>query len=263
MKTVTAAEIERELPAAVRERVADLVVADSVSSTNSILMDSEPPAAGRWRVLIAREQTAGRGRSGSSWYSPPGGGLWMSAAYTVTDDERIDSSFTLALGASVAAVLERLGVDGIRLKWPNDLVVNDRKLGGLLVETRANGRELVCGLGINLTLGDSAIIDTDNALEPIDLAQVLEPLPRAAVLAASTLAALVHAEERFAERGGAAFAGDWARYDWLRGRKVTVSGIRPEVRGTARGIADDGSLLISDEGGEFRVVAGTVRVDGS
>lgn len=259
MKTVTAAEIESELPAAVRDRLTDLVVADSVSSTNTLLMEGEPPAPGRWRVLLAREQTAGRGRSGSHWYSPPGGGLWMSAAYTFSQAESADSAFTLALGSSVAAALERLGVDTIRLKWPNDLLVDGRKLGGLLVETRDNGRTMVCGLGINRSLGDRAEVE-GIALEPIDLAAVLEPLPSAATLAASMLSAFVYAQQRFAAEGAAAFVDAWSRYDWLRGKEVCVSGIRPELRGTARGIGEDGALLVESRTAEYRVVAGTVRV---
>ena len=96
---------------------------------------SQPPPGGRpFRVAIADQQTAGRGRHYRRWVSPPGAGLYMSFAYSFEDPPENLPSLTLAIGVGVIAALQEFNIEGVSLKWPNDIVALDGKLGGILTE---------------------------------------------------------------------------------------------------------------------------------
>ena len=115
-----------------------LEVFGEIDSTNSYLLNVPPPPAGRFRVAIAEHQTGGRGRMDRRWVSPAATGLCLSIAYTFTDTPSDLSCATLAVGIAIAEALEEIGILGIGLKWPNDLVFRGGKLGGILTELRSN-----------------------------------------------------------------------------------------------------------------------------
>lgn len=244
----------------VARRIVRLETFPSIDSTNTYLMEIGAPPPGRWHVAMADEQTGGRGRAGHAWQSASGGGLWMSAAYTFESAPRGLSALTLALGAIVAAELESLGLERIRLKWPNDLIVGRRKLGGILVESMAGGRTAVCGIGINLDT--PRLYEDAQALEPIGLKALMATPPDRDALAARLLDGIIRGMPVFAAEGLAAFRSRWIGYDWLLGREVTVTGVDPELSGIASGIDEDGALRIRDGAVEHRVVSGTVRPTG-
>ncbi len=256
MRLLDASQIRESVPDSV-DRIDTL---DEVGSTNDYLKETPLPDATRWHLALAESQTAGRGRGDNAWLSPPGAGLWMSAVHTFDDVPARLSAFTLAAGVAVAEALAAVGLRGIALKWPNDLIVDDRKLGGILVESINGGRTAVCGIGINVALPDVGSLSFSKALRPIDLSSVCDEVPDRNALAGSIVSELVGAAERFANEGFAAFADAWSNYDWLRGREVIVSGIDPSLMGVANGIGENGELILSDGGVDFRVVSGSVRL---
>ena len=107
---------------------------------NRRLLDEGPPASGQLRVSIAEHQTAGRGRRGRRWQSPPGGGIWLSVSWLFDRQPPELTALGLAAGLAVRRALVGAGIGGVMLKWPNDLVHGDRKLGGVLAELREIGR---------------------------------------------------------------------------------------------------------------------------
>src|SRR5882672_5073771 len=119
------------------------------ASTNSVLLAEKGLA--RPVLLLADEQTAGRGRRGRRWHSAPGAGLTFSLAVALRRPLRELAALPLVAGVAVARALHSLGVARAALKWPNDLVVDGAKLGGILVETRMQGGAslAVIGIGIN------------------------------------------------------------------------------------------------------------------
>ncbi len=256
MRLLDASQIRKSVPDSV-DRIDAL---EAIGSTNDYLKEAPLPDAMRWHLALAETQTAGRGRGENAWLSPAGAGLWMSAVHTFRDVPARLSSFTLAAGVAVADALASAGLPDIRLKWPNDLIVNNRKLGGILVESINGGRTAVCGIGINVALPDIGSLSFRKALRPIDLASVCDELPDRNTLAGDIASQLIGAAERFASDGFAPFAEAWSRYDWLRGREVFVSGIKPAVMGVANGIGENGELILSDGGVDFRVVSGSVRL---
>ncbi len=144
MASLDPERIEKGLTSSTRSLLTALEVFDSIGSTNTYLASASPPLPGKLRVAIADEQTSGRGRHNREWVSTRGKGLYQSIAWAVRPRRNDLSALTLALGVGVLDALATLGVDEVMLKWPNDLVARDAKLGGLLVETMSNRRIKDC-----------------------------------------------------------------------------------------------------------------------
>ena len=265
MPSDVADSIRARLDATANERVESIEWFETLASTNDYLLAAPRPAPGQLKVAIADAQTNGRGRNKKPWLSAPGHGLWMSVAYTFSPIPEILSSLTLAIGADVVRCLNSLGAEGIALKWPNDLMLDDRKLAGILVESRtaASSSTIVSGIGINLRepeAGDFAeIAGRENLMLPVGLEYALEELPSIEDLAAHVVATLVGTFDQFGEHGMASFVADWSKLDWLHGRRVNVIG-EPHLCGTAHGINEQGELIIKNGTVEFSIVAGTVRL---
>jgi BirA family biotin operon repressor/biotin-[acetyl-CoA-carboxylase] ligase len=239
----------------------------SIASTNTYLLAQPPPAAGRIRVAIADHQTSGRGRHSRRWVSPPGAGLCLSLAYTFDEYPDQLPSLTLAIGTGIVAALRILDIDGISLKWPNDIVALDGKLGGILTEVQSrtsDGVTVVTGIGLNIDLPASAadMIESDWARRPVDLGRVIDPLPAREIVAAAIIEGLYGVMRKFAAMGFAAFATDWAGLDWLRGRDVIVDQPDRQITGIAAGVDADGALLIDTGKEKIRVVSGSIVMAG-
>ncbi len=251
------AAIVAALPDATRALLAGLDVAWTIDSTNAELLRRPMPDA-RAEVLLAERQTGGRGRRGRDWHAP------LAAHVSLSLQRAFDGGLArlggLSLVAGVAAVeaLHTLGLDGVRLKWPNDLVVDDgaglRKLGGVLVEgggEHAGPVRAVLGIGINVRLPGvtAALID-----QPwTDLAALCGGAPPARdAVAAALLDAWLPALARFDRDGIGPFLSRFAAIDVLQGRAVVVQTVRERVEGTADGIAADGALRVCVAGGAVR-----------
>src|SRR5262249_8250068 len=126
------------------------------SSSNTILLERSYPPNGSCEVFLAEYQTAGRGRRGRVWMAPPGGAICLSLSWTFREVPADLGALSLVIGVCSLRALGGLGVESARLKWPNDLLVEDRKLGGILIELRAESAGPACvviGVGLNVSLG--------------------------------------------------------------------------------------------------------------
>jgi BirA family biotin operon repressor/biotin-[acetyl-CoA-carboxylase] ligase len=204
-------------------------------------------------VVVAGEQTGGRGSRGRGWVSPPGG-LWLSALFRPRVSAGVEL-FGLRIGLAVADAIEAVGPGvPVHIKWPNDLMVGDRKLGGILCEARWQGESLgwvVAGVGINVANaipGDLAGIATALAERLPDVTpDVVEP----------EVTARLRALDADSERLEPAELAALRRRDWLYGRQL-----RGPAPGTAAGISKEGALLVrANSGATIAVRAGTVRLD--
>ena len=240
-----------------------------IASTNTYLMQGSAPAAGAIRVALTDNQVAGRGRHGKTWRSPPGSGVCLSMGYTFAARPDNLSALTLAIGLGVIEALERVGINGVALKWPNDLVADDGKLGGILTEAQAlsgDAVHVVTGVGLNVDLpqefgpGD----EPEWAGRVVDLAGLAPGLPHMNTIAASLVDSLCGVYATYEQDGFAAFTPRWSARDWLRGRELTIDTPRRQLVGTGAGVADDGALLVDDGDGEVhRVSSGSVVAAGS
>lgn len=240
-------------------------VLEQVGSTNSWLLEQPRAPAGRGRACLAEIQTAGRGRRGRQWLAPPTGSLCLSLAWHFPWMPPDMSCLSLACGIAVVRALEELGVEGVRIKWPNDLMWQDRKLAGLLVEMRSDGSgaaHVVIGLGLNVDLGDLANeIQTGWGPAPVDLMSVApDHVSDRNVLAATVLNSLTDILLAFPASGFAGLEAEWQRLDGLNGRLVTVQGEDSALTGEVLGVDKTGALRVLSDGKEVQCVAGDVSV---
>jgi BirA family biotin operon repressor/biotin-[acetyl-CoA-carboxylase] ligase len=248
------------LPPFVRASIASLEIAWSLDSTNSELLRRDTPAHGV-AALIAERQTGGRGRRGKAWASPLAAHLYLSLSRQFSGGLARLGGLSLVAGVAVAEALHESGYTGVRLKWPNDLVVEGRKLGGLLVEgggEHAGPVRAVIGLGLNVRMPEAMAAALDQPWT--DLSHLLETAPSRNAVAAGLLTHLVPALDQFDAEGLAPFLARYARFDALTGREVAVHLSGATQAGIATGIAEDGALRVRIDGEERVFHAGEVSV---
>lgn len=235
-----------------------ITVAPSTVSTNDDAKVAASTGAPDGAAFLADTQSAGRGRGGHTWHSPPAENLYLSLVVRPRVPAASIAPITLAVGVAVADVLAaRVGERTIvAVKWPNDVLAGGRKLAGVLVEGQLRGSEvssLIVGLGVNV---HAAAFPPELAARATSLA-LLGVLDRdRSALAGALILAIGAAVRRFEAHRLEAFMPAIARRDALLGQAVEVSG----VSGTAVGIDAEGRLLVRGEGGEITaIVSGEVR----
>jgi len=269
MNSLDADAIRRFANDPVRERLASLDVFAEIDSTNSYLMQTTGPEPGKISIAATSNQTAGRGRHGKTWQSPPGSGLCLSVAYTFAAQPGNLPALTLLLGLGAVDALGELGATGIAIKWPNDLVAQDAKLGGILTEVQQNSAgavTIIAGIGINVDLQEKPDLEeaSDWASGVVDLKGICDVTPGHEEIAGKFATHLLQAFVDFEERGFEAATARWAQYDWLLGRAITINTANQQFAGVGAGVADDGALLVdTPESGIRRVSSGTIAIDGS
>lgn len=222
-----------------------------LDSSNSELMRRARAGLTDPVLLVAEHQTAGRGRLGRAWASAPGDSLTFSLALPLAPADW--SGLSLAVGASLAESLH----PAVRLKWPNDLWVEDRKLGGILIETASFGdgagrRQAVIGVGLNIAPRAADGLST----APACVRELLPDADAPAVLQ-RVVPALVRDVLGFEQAGFAPFHARFDARDALRDRPVTLS---DGTAGTAHGVGEDGSLLVHTAAGLHAVGSSEVSV---
>jgi BirA family transcriptional regulator, biotin operon repressor / biotin---[acetyl-CoA-carboxylase] ligase len=259
-----AAAIREALGRTARARLRHLDVAWSTSSTNTVLLERPSPLPGEAEAALAEFQSAGRGRRGRSWLAPPGGAVCLSLSWTFAQMPRDAGSLSLAIGVCVLRALQGCGVAGLQLKWPNDVLLGDAKLGGILIELRAEAAgpaSAVIGIGLNIALGATLSARLGDAgVVAGDLASTGAALPARNALAAKLIDSCIEGLLQFEEHGLRVFMEEWRKADALRGRTVTVSSGDERMRGLARGIDLTGALLIESPQGLRKFVTGEVSV---
>ena len=227
---------------------------EEVGSTNDALRALAEQGTGAGLVLIAENQTAGRGRRGAEWFSPPGEGLAFSILIKPVISKDFWSRMSLAAGLAVAGALEKF-VSLAEIKWPNDVMVHDRKIAGILVEA---GRDFVIvGIGINVNsqafpdgLGATSLA-LESGIEVDRAAVLLEVVKQIAVLS-----------ERLDQGFEQTMDGVRQRC-WLTGKQVSYLASQMVKTGLVRGLGTGGELLVEVDGQVQRIVqADEVRVIG-
>jgi BirA family biotin operon repressor/biotin-[acetyl-CoA-carboxylase] ligase len=229
----------------------DVDVVAECASTNTLLL-ARAEASPSGAVVVADRQTAGRGRLGRHWYAEPSASLTFSLLYKLPHGA-MPSGLSLAVGVGIAEALRGLGVDGVALKWPNDVLRKGKKLGGILIEM--SGAAVVIGIGLNLRLPDNLPDDVLAHAAAIDLA-----IDRN-VLLARLLAALHEVLDTFGRGGFAALRDRWSALNAYADMPVrVVAEFAAPIEGICMGADVDGALLLETVVCVQRILAGDVSL---
>ncbi len=250
-----AADIARGLgPRAARLRV-DVAHA-CLSTSSTLLAEATPPGA---RLLLAEEQVAGRGRRGRRWLSCVGTALTMSLRRGFSCAPRALAALPLAAGVAAVRALRALGAADAALKWPNDLLVRGGKVGGILIETRLQGRELVAVTGIGINCRTTPGLEARLGRRIAALQEFVDPLPSRNAIAARVAGELLAAFDAFDAHGLAAFKQEWEAMHAYAGQRLRIRLADGRVlAGVADGLAEDGGLRLRTRTGMRAIRSGRV-----
>ena len=231
-------------------------------STNQYLLDLargvDPVAP---RACLAEVQSAGRGRGGRPFFSTLGGSVLLSILWPVKGSPAGLLGLSPVIAVAVACALESEGVDGIGLKWPNDVLVRGRKACGILLEVgqdRREGRVLVAGIGINVKVAATVGREIDQPWT--DLHRELGRMPSRNRLAGRVIDQVMGAVQVYLEQGFGPFRSEYRSRDLLEGREVRLVQAATEWRGVGRGLDEKGALLVESAGRVTTHLSGDVRV---
>jgi BirA family biotin operon repressor/biotin-[acetyl-CoA-carboxylase] ligase len=231
-----------------------------VDSTNTRLLGNAPPPCGSADVCLSELQHAGRGRRGRRWIAPFGGGVALSVAWTFSDGARTLPALSLGVGVAVWRALVRAGAQGVTLKWPNDIWFQDRKIGGVLIELRAEASgpaHVVIGVGLNVALPAAARREIEaGGVRVAAVADACAVAPSRNLVAGALLDELLSMLGQFEREGFAAFRDAWMALDALSGRPAQVLLADTAISGTARGVDQEGALLLDTGDRVQRFVSG-------
>jgi len=242
----------------------DVDVLASCDSTNAVMLRRAEEGAPSGSVIIAEEQTAGRGRRGRHWFASPGDSLTFSLLWRFAPGTA-PAGLSLAVGVAVARALETGSRDGnpdagaVLLKWPNDILKGGRKLGGILVELIPGApHAAVIGIGINLRLPAGMPPEVRATSAPISESP---DTPDVNELYAALLSELLVTLDAFGAKGFASIREEWLRRNAFQDAAVTLtSDFAPPANGICRGVDADGALLLEVGGRIERVLSGEVSL---
>jgi len=254
--------IRLPLSASVCSRLDRLEVLHEIDSTSDYLKRARYQHKGSLiRACAAEWQSAGRGRRGRRWVSPYGTSLYLSLAMQLSKAIFRSGGLSLAAAVAVLRALQGCGIDGLGVKWPNDIFYQGRKIAGILLDLSGESSgpfHVVLGIGINLKVPESAAREIDQPWA--DVSQCGVKVDRN-YLAGMILEALVQAIDAFGEKGLEAFIQEWNKFDLISGRAVELYHDKePVITGIARGVDDSGALLIEKNGVTGCFHAGEVSV---
>lgn len=247
------------------EEPAAVEVCGVVGSTNDTAKAEIAAGQTLPHLVLAEAQTAGRGRRGRQWNSPVAANLYWTLSVDLPGGAPSARGVSLLVGLAVAEAVEQVVPTSIQLKWPNDLLVNGRKLGGILVEL-VQDRErsvLIIGVGINVAMpgyGGAVIDQAWTDLRTVGGGEVSRNH-----LAGTLLAVLLRRLRSFRQSGlSVALRREWLGRDPFHGKRVVARSDQQEWRGTAAGIDDEGALLLETVAGPVSISAGqvTLRLEG-
>ena len=264
LSPLDAKRITSWLPAATIQRIHNLAVAWSLLSTNDELLTRRELKAGQCDVLLAEHQLAGRGRRTRQWLSVPGASLCLSLSWLYPSLPADAGALSLAIGVASVRALRRLHDLPLQLKWPNDLQSGGRKLGGILIELRAEAAGpayIVVGIGLNVAMPESVRKQLRaSGTQLVDLHELTGARVDRNALAAQLVREFIDCMDEFGRSGFAAFRDEWQQHDALAGVQVQLLGVGAAQQGRADGVDVDGALRLHTSQGMVRVMSGEISV---
>ena len=235
----------------------EIQVFDAIDSTNLEAVRQHSAGRRGTFLLLANEQTAGRGRRGRTWLSPSGG-LYLSLTRSFDREPTSMQALSLVSALAVHRACQRLGAENLQLKWPNDVLAGNKKLAGVLLESRTveSSQVIVFGIGLNLSLSDESLAAIDRPVS--DLQTVIGANPGQIRVAAAVTEELLASIGRFEESGFSVFQEAWNENDRYRERDIVIQSGNTRIIGKSQGVDPYGSLMLQSTAGLELINSGEI-----
>ena len=252
-----------ELDPAINKTINTLQMLAITHSTNQYCLENFLPLGKYPNIALAEFQTHGRGQHGNTWLSPIASGLNLSIHWRFKNpiSSIAHTCLPLKVSATVIAVLHEIGFPDVGLKWPNDIIFQEQKLGGILIETKTNKhgqQDIIVGIGLNIDCPSSFSKNIDQAVT--DLASIKKPLPKRNYIAAKLIAALIAVLKNYHYTNNQDIIDEWRRYDHISGKHAKLVLPNQSISGLVLGVDNNGCLLFDVNGSIQKYTTGTVRL---
>ncbi|MGH1472581.1 MAG: bifunctional biotin--[acetyl-CoA-carboxylase] ligase/biotin operon repressor BirA [Cellvibrionaceae bacterium] len=249
-------EIFNSLPKEAQELVVELDVLGSVDSTNTLVLDKAKSVGSHGYFCLAEHQAAGRGRHGRRWVSPYGRNIYFSCGWAFSGGAAALEGLSLAVGVAIVRALSSCSINGVQLKWPNDVLWKGKKLAGVLLEMTgdASGEcQVVVGVGLNVGMVESEAKAIDQ--DWVSLASIKPDVSRNE-LVSGLIRELSSMLEGYQQQGFSSLRSEWESLDSFRDKEVDIRVGDQVTRGVVRGVSDNGALRLDTSSGEQLVYGG-------
>lgn len=251
------------LPPEIADAFSELAVFPEVSSTNQVLLDriNSGQNCVNASVCLAEMQSAGRGRRGRVWQSPFAQNIYLSLSWCFESGIAAMEGLSLAVGLGVVRSLKSLGLQDVGLKWPNDIICDNAKLGGVLIEIAGDvgGQcQAVIGIGINVRMNAESMREVDQPW--VDLCALVDNVPPRNKIVAALLEHLFPIVSNYESKGFACYRSEWQEHCHHIGRSVCLETTSERIEGEMLGVDDSGSLCLEVDGQERSFIGGEVSL---
>jgi BirA family biotin operon repressor/biotin-[acetyl-CoA-carboxylase] ligase len=239
----------------------DIQLFDEIDSTNLEALRQIKAGKSGTKLLVADAQSAGRGRRDRPWVSPAGSGLYMSLSRALQSDTDAIQCLSLVTALSVLHAVESLGASDLQLKWPNDVLVGNQKLAGILLELHTSKAEnhLVFGIGLNLSLSEE---DRERIDRPVtDLESILggpDKGPDGSIVVAEIVNQLLRNVLLFEQQGFAPFCKTWNAYDRYLNHDIVIQAGNTRTIGRSLGVDENAALILQSAAGRELIAGGEI-----
>lgn len=246
--------------------ISKLEILKTIDSTNKYAREKAEVRPCSGTVVMAEQQSAGRGRQGKEWVSPFAANIYLSIVWEFEQGAQALEGLSLAVGVAVKRALNRHGINGIQLKWPNDIYIQGKKLGGILLEMigdPAGQCSVIVGVGVNMAMpvDQAATIEqawTDVATQ-IKLQQSgaeVVSQPQKNHLASSLISEIISLLSDFQSKGFSSYRDEWQANDAFYGKQAMISTPKQSIIGIVRGVEPNGALRLELESGKIETFIG-------
>jgi BirA family biotin operon repressor/biotin-[acetyl-CoA-carboxylase] ligase len=244
--------IRSQLSAQALQDFSTILAFPIIDSTNTYLLNLPELEQHSGYVCLAEQQTAGRGRQGREWVSPPMQNIYLSVLWKISATQNI-SGLSLVVGMAILNALKKINIHHAQIKWPNDIVINNQKLAGILLEI-AHTQYVVIGIGLNVAMS----LDTPVGQPWISTAQLTSRQVQRNEIVAHILNALSEELHEFNLHGLQSVCMDWPNIDALNNQTIHVQQGHQQLSGIAQGINAEGALLLCHENKQIALYSGEV-----
>ncbi|MDO7635322.1 MAG: bifunctional biotin--[acetyl-CoA-carboxylase] ligase/biotin operon repressor BirA [Porticoccaceae bacterium] len=250
------------LSPAARALCSGLEIFDTIDSTNRYAREMLSGEAASGKVILAEQQSAGRGRRGKTWISPFAANIYLSIRWDFERGAQALEGLSLAVGVAVKRALASQGVEGVQLKWPNDIYVTGKKLGGILLEMvgdPAGACSVIVGVGVNVKMPPEQGRRIDQDWTDVEAVLMSQNMPRRAVrseLVAKLVSEITVVLSDYQEKGFAAYRDEWQAADAFYGLRAAIITPKETITGLVRGVDVNGALCLECSDGRVETFIG-------